>query len=143
MLHLIKLCVGPASLAELRNWVEQSSQNRRAQGVPDEQLHTTRMVPTKREELLTGGSLYWVLKGKIQARQRLLDIRPFKDAEGISRCHLVLEPTLIAVAPRPRGPFQGWRYFKIDDAPADLNTSGEASNLPHDMQIELAKLGLI
>jgi hypothetical protein len=89
--------------------------------VTPEQFHTTRMVPKRAAELLDGGSLYWVIKGNIQARQRLVDIRPFVDTDGISRCHLVLEPVLHETSWAPRRPFQGWRYLDPKDAPPDLS----------------------
>ena len=79
---------------------------RRRAGEPVEHFHTTRMVPTRGEELLDGGSLYWVIKGNVQCRQRLLDIRPFTDREGIGRCHLMLDPMWcrrLAAAPRLPG----------------------------------------
>ena len=70
------------------------------------------MVPKRVAEILDGGSLYWVIQGQVACRQRLLDIRPFKDGDGISRCHLVLEPVVKPVVPRPCRPFQGWRYLE-------------------------------
>ncbi len=118
---------------------------KRALGVPAEQLHTTRMVPKRRDEILNGGSLYWVIKGTVQARQRVLDIRPFKDEEGISRCHLVLQPELIATRAQPRRPFQGWRYLLASDAPADLpqNELEGAAQMTPQMRRDLAELGLL
>src|SRR4051812_44582829 len=74
-----------------------------------EETHTTRMVPKRVDELLDGGSLFWVIKGQVAARQMLLAVRPFTDADGIGRCHLVLEPKVVAIEPRPYRPFQGWR----------------------------------
>jgi hypothetical protein len=111
--------------------------------VTPEQFHTTRMVPKRAAELLDGGSLYWVIKGNIQARQRLVDIRPFVDAEGISRCNLVLEPVLHETSWAPRRPFQGWRYLDPKDAPPDLSAAGEGAELPPELRRELAGLGLL
>lgn len=143
-LHLLKLCVGAESIGDLEGWIDERMALRRARGEPLEQLHTTRMVPKKVEEILAGGSLYWVIKGQIAARQRLTDIRPFKDADGIGRCHLVLEPVVVPVAPRPFRPFQGWRYLLDTEAPRDL--SGEDSDfgeMPEALRRELAGLGLL
>lgn len=112
-------------------------------GLPDEQTHTTRMVPTRRDELLDGGSLYWVIKGRIQVRQHLLDIRPFTDDAGVKRCDLVLEPRLILTQYQPKRPFQGWRYLKADDAPADIKTSGKGEALSEQMRQELSELCLL
>ena len=89
-LHLIKLCVGCSSPEELAAWIDYRLAEMRADGQKLEQMHTTRMVPKQADELLDGGSLYWVMKGNVQCRQKLLDIRPFTDTDGIQRCHLVL-----------------------------------------------------
>lgn len=144
-MHLIKLCVGAESFDDHKAWIDYMLARKRALGMPAEQFHTTRMVPKQREALLDGGSLYWVIKGTIQARQKLIDIRPFQDDEGINRCHLVLEPTLIATRPQPRRPFQGWRYLKPSDVPADL-ADGEVDDVAQmspQLRQELASLGLI
>jgi hypothetical protein len=142
MLHLIKLCVGAGSIADLEGWIASRLDLKVRQGLAPEQFHTTRMAPRRMSELLEGGSLYWVIKGTIQCRQRLTDIRPFVDDEGVGRCHLVLEPVVVPVVPRPRAPFQGWRYLDSSDAPPDLKT-GEGGDLPRELQQELASLGLL
>ena len=143
-LHLLKLCVGAESIGDLEGWIDERMALRRARGEPLEQLHTTRMVPKKVEEVLAGGSLYWVIKGQIAARQRLTDIRPFKDADGIGRCHLVLEPAVVPVAPCPFRPFQGWRYLLETEAPRDLaGDDAEFGEMPEALRRELAGLGLL
>src|ERR687893_3308246 len=119
-LHLIKLCVGCDSITDLEEWIEENRSHHRRLGRDYEQTHTTRMVPKRVDELLDGGSLFWVIKGQVAARQKLLNVRPFTDADGIGRCHLVLEPKVVAVEPRPYRPFQGWRYLEGKDAPGDL-----------------------
>ncbi len=140
-LHLIKLCVGCDSIDDLTEWIAMRMAEKRRKGAPLEHHHVTRMVPRRAPELLDGGSLYWVIKGNVQVRQRLLDIRPFVDGEGIGRCALVLEPKVVATEWQPKRPFQGWRYFEAKDAPADL-TRGRASGLPPEFFAELAALGL-
>lgn len=143
-LHLIKLCVGAESIGDLEGWIAQRQTLRRARGEPAEQLHTTRMVPKRVDELRDGGSLYWVIKGQLSARQRLLDIRPFTDADGIGRCHIVMEPVVVPVEPRPYRPFQGWRYLQDKDVPRDLSErGGELGAMPEEMRRELAELGLL
>lgn len=143
-LHLIKLCVGCDSIADLEEWIEENGAHHQRLGRDYEQTHTTRMVPKRVEELLDGGSLYWVIKGQVAARQRLLDVRPFTDAEGIGRCRLVLEPKVVPVAPRPFRPFQGWRYLGSEDAPRDIGgRGGDLAKMPEDMRRELAELGLL
>jgi hypothetical protein len=141
-LNLLKLCVGAESVEDLEGWIGERIAARRAAGEPEEQIHTTRMVPKRTEELLDGGSLFWVIKGGIQCRQRLLDIRPFTDAEGIGRCHLVLEPVIARTEWHPRRPFQGWRYLAAADAPADIGAGGDAA-MPAPLRRELAELGLL
>jgi hypothetical protein len=100
------------------------------------------MVPNRRDELLDGGSLYWVIKGGVQVRERILDVQPFTDKEGIRRCRLVLDPKLVRTDWQPRRPFQGWRYLADADAPRDLNKRGR-NDLPPELRAELAALGLI
>ncbi|MEW6121150.1 MAG: DUF1489 domain-containing protein [Pseudomonadota bacterium] len=142
-LHLIKLCVGAESVDDLTGWIGERLAECRARGVPERQVHVTRMMPTRAEELLAGGSLYWVIKGEVLCRQSLLAVEPFVDGEGIGRCRLVLDPDVVRVAPRPSRPFQGWRYLKGAEAPADLAASGGGAGLPEDLQRELRQLGLL
>lgn len=143
-LHLIKLCVGAESVDDHRAWINARLEAQRAAGLPPEQVHTTRMVPRRANEIIGQGSLYWVTKGVVQSRQRIIDIRPFTDAQGIGRCDLVLDPELILTLPQPRRPFQGWRYLKPDDAPHDIKTgSSSEPAMPAEMQAELAQLGLL
>ena len=141
-LHLLKLCVGAESIGDLEDWIAETLAGRGGRGLPAEQTHTTRMVPTRTEELLDGGSLYWVIKGEVACRQRLYGIRPFVDGDGIRRCHLVLEPVVHRVEPRPSRPFQGWRYLQPKDAPPDL-AGGQAVVLPDELRRELRSLGLL
>lgn len=140
-LHLIKLCVGCDSIDDLVEWIDYRMAEARQAGRPLEHYHVTRMVPRRIPELLDGGSLYWVIKGKVQVRQRLLDIRPFVDDEGVGRCRLVLEPKVVPTEWQPKRPFQGWRYLEEKDAPADLK-AGRRDDLPAALRAELAELGL-
>lgn len=143
-LHLLKLCVGAESIRDLEEWIEENMLLKRRLGRPEEQTHTTRMVPKRIDELVDGGSLYWVIKGQVSARQRLTEIRPFTDADGIGRCHLVLEPVVVPVEPRPSRPFQGWRYLTAKDAPRDIGReTGDLGEMPEEMRRELAGLGLL
>lgn len=142
-LHLIKLCVGADSIEDLREWVSQRSLTAMAAGLEPHSVHTTRMIPKRMEELLDGGSLFWVIKGQVQARQKLLDIRSFTGGDGITQCDLVLGPEVIETSPAPKRPFQGWRYLKDEEAPRDLGGSGLADDMPSDLRRELAELGLL
>lgn len=143
-LHLIKLCVGADTIDDLREWVAERSLQAIAAGLEPHSFHTTRMVPKRRDELLDGGSLYWVIKGQVQARQRLTDIETFTDGEGIGRCRLMLGPEVVETALQPRRAFQGWRYLKDSEAPRDLSSlAGDGGELPLELRRELAELGLL
>lgn len=143
-LHLIKLCVGADSIEDLREWVSRRALVAMAAGLEPSSSHTTRMVPKRAEELLDGGSLYWVIKGQVQARQPLLDLKTFTDADGIGRCELVLGPEVIETEFQPKRAFQGWRYLKDEEAPRDLKSLGaDGAELPMDLRRELAELGLL
>lgn len=135
-LHLIKLAVGAESIDDMREWVDMRLRT------TGEHAHTTRMVPKRADELTDGGSLYWVIKGQILIREAITAIRPFTDGEGISRCDIVLDGVLVPVEPRPRGPFQGWRYLLAHEAPKDLGT-GATKGLPPELARELSVLGLL
>ncbi|KAB2718462.1 DUF1489 family protein [Brucella intermedia] len=143
-LNLVKLCVGCDSIEDLAAWIDFRLAEQRAVGLVPEQFHTTRMVPKRIDELLEGGSLYWVIKGNVQCRQRLLDVRPFTDEQGINRCHLVLEPKVIPTEWQPRRAFQGWRYLNDNEVPRD-ESAGKAGRaaLPAELRQELAALGLL
>lgn len=142
-LHLIKLCVGCDSVEDLEAWIAHRLAEKERAGQPREHFHVTRMVPKQANDLITGGSLYWVIKGAVQCRQRLVDIRPFKDAEGVSRCRLVLDTKVIRTAWQPRRAFQGWRYLRVADAPADMAGDVAVDAMPPQLQRELAELGLL
>src|SRR5262249_5564697 len=109
--HLIKLCVGCESIEDLGDWIDLRLREARKARHKPEHVHVTRMMPKRVDELLDGGSLYWVIKGRVQVRQRLTAIRPFTDEEGIRRCRLVLDPQLVPTEWQPKSAFQGWRYF--------------------------------
>jgi hypothetical protein len=143
-LHLIKLCVGCDSVADLSGWIKQRLKQKKARGEKAEHIHTTRMVPKRGDELLDGGSLYWVIRGQIMCRQDLRAIRPFVDKDGIGRCRLVLRPKVVPVEPRPFRAFQGWRYFADKDAPRDLDRAAPgARHMPEQLRRELTQLGLL
>lgn len=143
-LHLIKLCVGAESIEDLREWVSRKAAVAVAAGLAPHSYHTTRMVPKRVEELLDGGSLYWVIKGQVQARQRLTGIETFTDGEGIGRCNLILGPEVVETAYQPRRAFQGWRYLLDNEAPRDLAALGaDTAELPLELRRELAELGLL
>ncbi len=144
-LNLIKLCVGVETVDELVDW----QTGWRKKGGMDGKgrvWHTTRMMPKRREELLQGGSLYWVVKGHILVRQLLEDVEPFTGEDGIRRCHLVLHKDLVLTEPRRRRAFQGWRYFPGEDAPPDVGKAGKEGakdQMPPHLRAELRELGIL
>ncbi len=143
-LHLIKLCVGCDSVADLEDWIKQKLKEKKSKGQKPEHIHTTRMVPKRAEELTDGGSLYWVIKGQVTCRERILDIRPFTDKDGIGRCRVVMDGKLVLVEPRPRSAFQGWRYLEPKEAPRDLARAAPgAAAMPEQMRRDLRELGLL
>jgi hypothetical protein len=143
-LHLIKLCVGCDSVKDLEEWIAEKLRERKRRRQPLEHVHTTRMVPKRADELIDGGSLFWVIRGEVMCRQKLLDVRPFVDKEGIGRCRLVLQPKPVLVEPRPYRAFQGWRYLASKDAPRDLARAAPgAARMPETLRRELRGLGLL
>jgi len=141
-LHLIKLSVGPDSLADLARWQNARLNEKKKKREPLLLQHVTRMTPKRAGELLDGGSIYWVIKGQIVARQKLVALKPVKK-ERRPACAIVYEPKLILVARRRHRPFQGWRYLPAKDAPPDITDPKSAKNLPEALKVELADLGLL
>lgn len=145
--HLLKLCVGADSIEDLARWQASRIAALRKAGQPADLYHQTFQMPKRRDDLLDGGSIYWVIKGVMQVRQRLVDLREGKKDDGSACCLLILDPELVPVRPVPRRPFQGWRYLDPADAPADWGAAGGAADdiarMPPAMRRELAALGLI
>ena len=147
--HIVKLCVGTDSIDDLADWQKRRMAEAKKAGRVDakgrgEVWHTTRMFPRRRDDVLDGGSLYWVIRRVIQVRQRITDLRPVRGEDGIERCQIMLDPDLVAVRPMPRRPFQGWRYFDVEDAPKDLKGGRSAlEGIPPKMRRDLAELGLL
>jgi hypothetical protein len=144
-MHLTKLCVGVDSLEELAAWQAMRLEKLRAAGAPGELIHRTRQTPRQSEALVASGSLYWVIKGFIRVRQRILELREMTDAESRPLCGIVLEPQLVATRSHPRRPFQGWRYLKPEEAPGDLGSLAQLAegDIPPEMRAELAELALL
>ena len=137
--NLIKLSVGSESVETLGEW----QAARRAELNRDYSMHITRMWPKREAEILKGGSMYWVIKGFIQARQVIIGFDEIIGQDGIRRCGITVAPELIRTTAAQRRPFQGWRYLTAEDAPSDLPLGRETDdNLPKDLEIALADLGL-
>jgi len=141
--HIRRLAVGTESIDTLSAFQAQRLANARQAG--KDKLYTyTRMTPKRAAELVDGGSLYWVIKGMIRVRQQILGVETDRDEEGRKFCKLHISPELVPTELMPHKAFQGWRYFKVEDAPKDL-TQGDFSSdeLPHEMAAELKDLGLL
>jgi hypothetical protein len=143
-LHLLKLCVGCDGVDDLVGWQAERAAERRAAGDDPRPFHVTRMWPKREAALLDGGSLYWVMKGRVLARQRILGLEPRTGADGIGRCLLRLDPAVVRTLPQPRRAFQGWRYLRPEDAPADLaGAAATPDALPSRRVAELAEIGVV
>ncbi|KAE9626457.1 DUF1489 family protein [Parasedimentitalea maritima] len=139
-INLIKLSVGSESVETLTAWQEM----RRAQSPDDLPRHVTRMWPKREVEIVAGGSIYWVIKGAIQCRQRILRFDEVIGEDGIRRCAFVLDPEIHRTQSALRRPFQGWRYLKPEDSPPDLREGVSAEDsLPPELNQALAEIGVL
>lgn len=138
VLHLKKLSVGSDDLASLAAWHQEvlAKHNRI--------MHVTRSFPRRADEILQGGSIYWVIKGKFCARQIIEDLVRIKREDGGHSCGIVLRDGLIPVFAKRHRPFQGWRYLENEDAPTDLPEGANIDDvMPQEMAEELQNLGLL
>ena len=141
--HLVKLCVGVSEPEELSAWQKRRWNEAKKAGRKPECRHITRNMPKRAEEILDGGSLYWVMKGVIRVRQRIKGVESIV-WNGEPHCKLVLDRKLVRVTPRPMRAFQGWRYLETAAAPPDLQALGKgAVDMPAKMIEELRTLGLL
>ena len=142
--NLIKMAVGVEDVPHLARIQQQRRDAARGRGQPPVARHVTRMTPRRTDEVLDGGSIYWVIRGFVQVRQRILDLECTVGEDGISRCGIVLDEILVRTQPRPCRPFQGWRYLQPKDAAPDLAGLGSGEDeLPPKLMMELRELGLL
>lgn len=142
-LNLIKLCVGIEAPAQLAQVQERRLRESEEAGRGGRLFHVTRNTPRRSAELLSGGSIYWVIKGRIRVRQRLLDIQTDADADGKRFCRLVLDPLLVETEAWRCRAFQGWRYLLPENTPSDAGSGGTEFALPGPLAAELRDLGLL
>lgn len=143
MMHIIKLCVGVATLEELESYREERAHWWGADYGEDVHVHRTRTMPKRRAEIEGAGSIYWVISGVIRCRQPILRLAEALDEQGMACCDIIMAPDMVRTVPRPKGPFQGWRYLDPKDAPSDLDKGGFAEEGSAELAEELARLGLI
>ena len=143
MMHMIKLCVGVATLEELEGYRAERAHWWGADYGEDVHVHRTRTMPKRRAEIEGQGSIYWVISGVLRCRQPILRLAEAADDDGRSCCDIIMAPDMIRISPRPKQPFQGWRYFDPKDAPPDLGRGGFEEDGSPEIALELAKLGLL
>ena len=138
-LHLKKLSVGSTSIEGLEEWHREVLESR------GKIMHVTRSFPRRAREILPGGSIYWIIKGKMVARQLIEDLVEVEREDGGTSCGIVLAPGLVRILRKRHRPFQGWRYLEEAEAPPDLPGQGEgdAEVMPQKMAEELRDLGLL
>lgn len=142
--HLIKLAVGIDSLSHLSERQTQRLADAAAAGETTALRHLTRSTPRRSDEVLDGGSIYWVIKGAVRARQRIVDIDTAINYKGLPRCALIFDPELVPVRARPCRAFQGWRYLESADVPEDaIGGPDQSDDMPVEMVEELRALGLL
>jgi hypothetical protein len=133
-IHILKLCVGAESVEDLADFQKRQIKKRKRP------VCGTRMWPKRAGDVLAGGSLYWVIKGVVLVRQRIVEIAEVRDDHGL-RCGLYLDPEIVRTSPQPRRAFQGWRYLDPKDAPPDLGDIKGGADLPEDIRRKLVELG--
>jgi hypothetical protein len=145
--HLLKMCVGVDSVEQLIDFQEMRRRQFVSAGLEPEHVHVTRNRPRRDVEVLDGGSLYWIIKGQVRVRQRIMRLDEVIGEDGKRRCGLVMAHELVRTLPRPARPMQGWRYLEADAAPGDLPDGPDAgdggSEMPEQMREELRELGLL
>ena len=142
--HLVKLCVGIDTVQDLREWQAERLHSLAVAGQTPELCHRTMQAPRRRADVLDGGSLYWVIKGFVLVRQRIVDFKAATKDDGRACCGIVLDPELVQTRPHPRRAFQGWRYLEMADAPEDARALEAADDdMPPGMREELRELRLI
>lgn len=136
--HLLRPAVGIEDVTHLVDVMRL----RQDPGPPPSVYISTRNTPKRAAELCDGGSVYWIIKGAIRARQGVLEVERVEGEDGKAFCQIYLDPRVVLTAPWPRRAHQGWRYLDTADAPPDIK-NGESSELPAEMQAELRELGLL
>ena len=141
--HLIKLAVGVDDVAHLQRIQEMRRAAARAEGRPPVARHVTRSRPKRADDVLAGGCMFWVIRGLLQARQRIVSLEEVVGEDGIPRCAIGLDDELVRLVPRPCRPFQGWRYLAPAEAPPDLGEQSAGEEMPPELLAELRELGLL
>ncbi len=141
LVNLVKLCVGADTVDDIIS--RQIILNNDDKNVFQVKKHITRMWPKRGKELLNGGSLYWVIKGFIQARQKIIGLEESLGKDNVRRCAILLDPEVFLTTSVRKRPFQGWRYLDQKDTPPDLHKlDSKENNIPHELALALADIGV-
>jgi hypothetical protein len=133
MLHLTKVAVGCPDIETLARLQQQRW--------GDDACSLTRFMPKRADELI-GGSLFWIIKHRLVARQTIVSLAMVTTEWG-EKCRIGLAPGPVPVVAMPKRAHQGWRYLEAADAPADAGAMGDADALPVGMVRELQSLWLM
>jgi hypothetical protein len=140
--NLLRMAVRIDSVLSLKK-----IQTDRREQIEGRQVYTfTRNMPKRIDELIDGGSIYWVINRLIRVRQKIIGIEKITNDEGKKFCAIELDPSHTLLDPRPQKPFQGWRYLKPEESPPDVPNGGAVdfgSDMPSEMMMELRELGLL
>jgi len=138
--HILKLCVGIETVEHLME-VRKGQEHRLSDGTAYH-YHMTRFRPKRAEEILDGGSIFWVVKGFIQFRQRIIGLENIK-IDGAVKCKIIMNAKIVRTESQPRRPHQGWRYLTVTDAPRDIVIGKNVADMPLELSRELREMGLI
>ncbi len=133
MLHLTKVAVGCPDIETLARLQQQRW--------GDDTCSLTRFMPKRADELI-GGSLFWIIKHRLVARQTIVSLAMVTTEWG-EKCRIGLAPGPVPISIVPRRAHQGWRYMAATDAPADAHAAGDVDALPTGMVRELQSLWLM
>ncbi len=141
-LHILKVAAGISSIDQLKMVVDRYSYHDPELG---HIMHmSSRNTPKRADEILGGGSIFWIIKRTIVARAPVISIREEERLDGRKGCQMCIRPEVILTVPQPKRGFQGWRYLKDNEAPNDLENSikSDGQGSP-ELAAELKELGLL
>lgn len=143
-INFLRTGVGVSSVDHLYE-IQNSFRNMK-DGGRDYAFLITRRTPTRANELINGGSVYWIINRQICVRQTIADIQTLEDEEGKNYCRIVMEKDLTLTHPVSQRHIQGWRYLAQEKAPADLrpfDPSGNHDDINSELADKLAAAGLL
>lgn len=138
--HILKLCVGIDSIEHLIE-VRRGREQQLPDGTPYN-FHITRFRPKRAAEILDGGSIYWIIRGFVQLRQRIIALEPIETDNG-TKCKIIMDTKIFRTEGQPRRPHQGWRYLETSDAPRDIAESEKTDDMPEEISRTLREMGLL